>query len=55
MELHKQSPEVFYKKDVLKNSAKFTGKHLGQSLYFSKKEQLFLKLHVLWMQFLNTF
>ena len=27
-------PEVFCKKGVLKNFAKFTGKHLGQSLFF---------------------
>ena len=32
----KQSPEVFCKKDVLRNSAKFTGKHLCQSLFFNK-------------------
>ena len=32
----KQSPEVFYKKGVLKNFAKFTGKHLCQSLFFNK-------------------
>ena len=31
-----QSPEVFYKKGVLKNFAKFTGKHLCQSLSFNK-------------------
>ena len=29
-------PEVFYKKGVLKNFAKFTGKHLYQSLFFNK-------------------
>ena len=28
--MQKQPPEVFYKKVVLKNSAKFTGKHLCQ-------------------------
>ena len=27
------SPEVFCKKDVLRNFAKFTGKHLRQSLF----------------------
>ena len=32
----KQPPEVFYKKGVLKNFAKFTGKHLCQSLFFNK-------------------
>ena len=29
-------PEVFCKKDVLRNFAKFTGKHLCQSLFFNK-------------------
>ena len=29
-------PEVFCKKDVLKNLAKFTGKYLCQSLFFTK-------------------
>ena len=28
-------PEVFYKKAVLKNFAKVTGKHLCQSLFFN--------------------
>ena len=32
----KQPPEVFCKKDVLKNFAKFTGKHLCQSLVYNK-------------------
>ena len=34
--LQKQPPDVFYKKGVLKNSAKFTGKYLRQSLSFNK-------------------
>ena len=35
--LHRSSrPDVFYKKGVLGNFAKFTGKHLCQSLYFNK-------------------
>ena len=29
-------PEVFYKKDVLRNFAKFTGKQLCQSSFFNK-------------------
>ena len=29
-------PKVFYKKDVLRNFAKLTGKHLCQSLFLSK-------------------
>ena len=28
--------EVFYKNSVLRNFAKFTGKHLGQGLFFNK-------------------
>ena len=32
----KQPPVVFYKKGVLKSFAKFTGKHLCQSLFFYK-------------------
>ena len=34
--LQKQIPEVFYKEGVLKNVHKFTGKHLCQSLFFTK-------------------
>ena len=33
-------PEVFCKKGVLRNFAKFTGKHLLHSLFFDKKETL---------------
>ena len=29
-------PEVFFKKGVLTNFAKFTGKHLGQNLFFNR-------------------
>ena len=36
MEDQKQSPEVFFKKGVLKNFAKFTEKYLCQSLLFNK-------------------
>ena len=32
----KHLPEMFYKKGVLKNLTKFTGKHLCQSLFFNK-------------------
>ena len=32
----KQPPEVFCRKDVLRNFAKFTGKHLRQSFFFNK-------------------
>ena len=32
----KQPLEAFYKKGVLKNFAKFTGKYLCQSLFFNK-------------------
>ena len=34
--VQKQPPKVFYKKGVLKNIAKFTGKHLCWSLLFNK-------------------
>ena len=30
-------PEVFWKKGILRNLAKFTGKHMCQSLFFNKK------------------
>ena len=38
-------PEVFCKKGVLRNFAKFTGKHLCQSLFFNKVAGLSLQLH----------
>ena len=31
-----EKPDVFCKKSVLRNFAKFTGKHLRQGLYFNK-------------------
>ena len=35
--MHSRShPEVFCEKGVLRNFAKFTGKHLCQSLFFNK-------------------
>ena len=34
--IQKQPPEVFYKKEVFKNFAKFTGKHLYHSLFLNK-------------------
>ena len=34
--LRSSRPEVFCKKGVLRNSAKFIGKHLGQNLFFNK-------------------
>ena len=33
-------PKVFCKKDVLKNFAKFTGKHVCQSLFLNKVADL---------------
>ena len=36
LDYQKQPPEVFRKKDVLRNFTKFTGKHLCQSLFFNK-------------------
>ena len=38
--LRSSRPEVFCKKGVLSNFAKFTGKHLCQSLYFNKVASL---------------
>ena len=35
-EIQKQPPDVFCKKGVLKNFAKFTGKHLWQNVFFNK-------------------
>ena len=35
-DFEKQAPELYYKKDVLKNFAKFTEKHLCQSPFFNK-------------------
>ena len=34
--IQKQPPELFSKKGVLRNFAKFIGKHLWQSLFFNK-------------------
>ena len=44
-ELRSSRPEMFCKRGVLRNFAKFTGKHLYQSLFFSKVAglQLYLK------------
>ena len=33
---HKQPPKMFCKKGVLRNFAKFTGKHVCQNLFFKK-------------------
>ena len=33
LNLQKQPPEIFYRKGVRKNLAKFTGKHLCQRLF----------------------
>ena len=38
-------PEVFCKKVVLKNVAKFTGKHLSQSLFLTKLQAWGLELY----------
>ena len=35
--IQKQPPEVFYKKTILKNFAKLTGKHLCWSFFLSKE------------------
>ena len=48
-------PEVFYKKGVLKNFAKFTGKHLCQSLFFNKVRATLLKMRLCHRCFNVTF
>ena len=40
VDFQKQPPEVFCKKSVLINFAKFTGKHLCQSIFFNKVSAL---------------
>ena len=45
--LQKQPPEVFYKEDVLRNVAKFTGKQLCQRLFFNKVAGIGLFLGIL--------
>ena len=46
-------PEVFRKKNVLMNFAKFTGKHLCQSLFFNKvaglRPETFFTEHLRWL------
>ena len=37
LKIQKQPPDVFCKKGVLRNFAKFTGKHLYQRVFFNKK------------------
>ena len=44
-------PEVFCKKGVLRNFAKFMGKHLRQSLYFNKVAGLTLLKQRLWHKY----
>ena len=50
--VQKQPPEVVYK-DVLKNFAKFTEKHLWQSLFFNKVVSQTLKVWELSVMFLS--
>ena len=42
--LRSSRPEVFCKKGILRNFARFTGKHLCQSLFFNKVAGLLIKL-----------
>ena len=44
---HSSRPEVFCQKDVLRNFAKFTGKHLRKSLFFDKVAGFRLKKETL--------
>ena len=48
-------PEVFYKKSVLRNFAKFTGKHMCQSLFFNKVAGTLLKKGLWHRRFLVNF
>ena len=60
----KQPPELFYKKSVVKNFAKFTGKHLCHRIFFNKvlgwclqlikKETLTWRFSVNFAKFLTT-
>ena len=43
LKIQKQPPKVPYKKDVFKNFAKFTGKHLCRSLFSNKVASLRLQ------------
>ena len=52
--IKKQPPEVFYKKVVLKNFAKYAGKHLCQSLFFNKKRLWHRCFPVYFAKFLRT-
>ena len=45
---------MFYKKDVLRNFAKFTGKHLCQSLFFNKVASLRLFIEHPWWLLLKV-
>ena len=38
--IRSSGPHIFYQKGYLRNFAKFTGKHLCQSLYFNKVAEL---------------
>ena len=40
-------PEIVFKKCLLKNFAKFTGKHLWESLFFTKVANFLIKLQIL--------
>ena len=44
--IQKHPPEVFYKKGILYNFAKFTGKQLCQILFFNEDRTSFLTEHL---------
>ena len=46
----KQSPELFYKKDVLKNVAKFKGKYLCWSLFYASGRTVMKKYLEGWVE-----
>ena len=44
-DMQKQPPEVYFKKDVLRNFAQFIRKHLHQSLFLNEVAGLSLELY----------
>ena len=52
--IRRSRPEVFCKKGVLRNFAKFKGKHLCQSLFFNKVADLHRCFTVNFAKFLRT-
>ena len=49
----KEPPELFYKKGVLKKLAKFTRKHMCQSIIIAMRNFIFMKIMILTFQSFN--